>query len=141
MFAYSFQDENCELKSLVVPEDQLASEDVLRYGVVASETLPDLAANAARSGLPVDNHGLVVLEIAGQGLTIYEDSGGAFVALEGNAPTEGDTGQVLVIATDAHWAAAETSASFLEVVGVLADMYNGGQSFEAIRDVAWRLIR
>lgn len=69
MKAYRFQDKNREIEALLDPEQQfsyswdlsLEETDAARHGISACESLADLAAYVACSGLQAIDPGLIVL--------------------------------------------------------------------------------
>lgn len=132
MKAYRFQDKNRSIDALMDPEQQysyswdlsLEETDAVRHGISACESLADLAAYVACSGLQANAPGLIVLEG-----TESED-----------APLDADQGEVLVLPTAARWADEATETRFFDVVGELADMFYSGQPFEAVREAAQDLI-
>lgn len=132
MKAYRFQDKNREIETLLDPEQQfsyswdlsLEETDAVRHGISACESLADLAAYVACSGLQAIDPGLIVLEG-----TESEDT-----------PLDGEMGEVLVLPTAARWADEATEDRFFNVVGDLVDLYYSGQSFEAVREAAQDLI-
>lgn len=132
MKAYRFQDKNRSIDALLNPEQQysyswdlsLEETDAVRHGISACESLADLAAYVACSALQANIPGLIVLEG-----TESED-----------APLDADQGEVLVLPTAASWADEATEIRFFDAVGELADMFYGGQPFEAVREAAQDLI-
>lgn len=132
MKAYRFQDKNRDIDALLDPEQQysyswdlsLEETDAVRHGISACESLADLAAYVACSGLQANDPGLIVLEG-----TESED-----------APLDADQGEVLVLPTAARWADEATETRFFDAVGELVDMFYSGQPFEAVREAAQDLI-
>ena len=132
MKAYRFQDKNRDIDALLDPEQQysyswdlsLEETDAVRHGISACESLADLAAYVACSGLQANDPGLIILEG-----TESED-----------APLDADQGEVLVLPTAARWADEATETRFFDAVGELADMFYSGQTFEAVREAAQDLI-
>lgn len=96
----------------------------MRHGISACESLADLAAYVACSGLQANDPGLIVLE--------GDESE--------DTPLDGDQGEVLVLPTAARWVDEATEDHFFNVVGDLVDMFYSGQSFEAVREAAQDLI-
>nr|DAK38480.1 MAG TPA: hypothetical protein [Caudoviricetes sp.] len=133
MISYRFQDMNRDLDRLLDPQQQysypwdlsLEDTDAVRHGISACASLSDLAAYVATTALQAQVPGVCILEGPES-----EDE-----------PLDGDTGEILVLPTSAHWLDAELEEKFFRAVDALFDLYwLEGWTWDQLREWARKLL-